>query len=376
MSCSRRDFAKAVLTSIPATSALLAGEALAAQSSAAQSESTSTRMQGCTAGDFNSKIAGVQIGVIVPYSYHGLPGDAESILASLIENGINGCEMQSETAEPYAGAPEQPNVFQMLAARGIRGGNVAQLSPEDQAKVKSAAEALEKWRQAAPMSKFEALHAMYAKAGVRIYGFKLQLEPGMPDWEFDYAFNVAKTLGADQLTMEMPMRDANGTPVRGDQLPRNSNAKRDDDLTARIGKFADKHRMMVGYHAHLDATPTFWDVPMSQSQHNGINIDVGHYVAAGNRDVVEFIRKNHARITSIHVKDRKYDGGPNEMWGQGDTPLDQIFALMRDEHYTFPASIELEYKIPDGSNSAIEIGRCVAWSKDVLVRPHPFGKSA
>jgi sugar phosphate isomerase/epimerase len=285
--------------------------------------------------------------------------------------------MQSELAEPYAGAPEQPSVFALLAARGIRGGNAALLTPEEQAKVKSAAEALTKWRQTAPMSKFEALRSMYTKAGVRIYGFKLALESDMPDWEFDYAFNVAKAVGADHLTMELPMLDAAGKPTRGDQLPlHDTTAKRDDDLTARIGKFADKHKMMVGYHAHLDATPTFWDVAMSQSKYNGINIDVGHYVAAGNRDVVDFIRKNHARIPSIHVKDRKYDGGPNQMWGQGDTPLQQIFTLMRDEHYTFPASIELEYPIPAGSNSAIEIARCVVWSKDVLVRPNPFGKSA
>ncbi|HEU5400583.1 MAG TPA: hypothetical protein VFU86_04450 [Terriglobales bacterium] len=46
------------------------------------------------------------------------------------------------------------------------------------------------------------------------------------------------------------------------------------------------------------------------------------FVAAGNHDVVEFIRKNHERITSIHLKDRKYDGGPNQVWGQGDTPLE------------------------------------------------------
>lgn len=374
MDYSRRDFGKAILNTIPTV--LLTAEAVVVavgvSTQAAQSNATTAR----TTANFSSKFAGVQIGVIVPYSYHGLSGDAESILNDLVENGINACEMQSELAEPYAGAPEQPNVFAMLSARGLRGGNAAQLPAEDQASVKLAAEALQKWRQMAPISKFEALRAMYTKTGVRIYGLKLQLEPGMPDWEFDYAFNVAKTLGADQLTMEMPMRDADGNPVRGDQLPAHSTAKRDDDLTARIGKFADKHRMMVGYHAHLDATPTFWDVPMSQSQYNGINIDVGHYVAAGNHDVVEFVRKNHARITSIHVKDRKFDGGPNQMWGQGDTPLEQILDLMRDEHYTFPATIELEYKIPDGSNSAIEIARCVAWSKDALLRPHPFGKSA
>ena len=32
--------------------------------------------------------------------------------------------------------------------------------------------------------------------------------------------------------------------------------------------------MMVGYHAHLQATPTTWDEAMSQSPYNGINLDL------------------------------------------------------------------------------------------------------
>ena len=366
MSFSRRDFGKTVLSSIPAASALLAGDALATQAAPPQAEERAT----------GSKFQGVQIGVIVPYSYHGLPGDAESILADLVEDGISGCEAQSELVEPYAGAPEQFSVFTILAARGLRGGNAALLTPDEQAKIKNAADALQKWRQTAPMSKFAELRAKYAKAGVRMYGFKLQLDPDMPDWEFDYAFNVAKAVGADHLTMEMPVRGADGKPMRGDQIPfHDTSFKRDDELTARVGKFADKHQMMVGYHAHMAATATFWDVPMSQSKYNGINVDVGHYVAAGNRDLIEFVRKNHARMPSIHVKDRKFDGGPNQMWGQGDTPLKELFALMRDEHYTFPASIELEYPVPAGSNSAIEIARCVVWSKDAIVRPVTASKA-
>ena len=367
MSFSRRDFGKTVLTSIPAASALLAGDALSTPGAPQQTQERAN----------SSNFQGVQIGVIVPYSYHGLPGDAMSILGDLVECGVSGCEAQSELVEPYAGAPAQLNVFTLLAARGIRGGNAALLSPEDQAKIKESADALHKWRQTAPMSKFQELRDKYAKAGVRMYGFKLQLDPDMPDWEFDYAFNAAKAVGADHLTMEMPVNGADGKPMRGDQIPFHNTAfKRDDELTARIGKFADKHKMMVGYHAHMAATATFWDVAMSQSKYNGINVDVGHYVAAGNRDLIEFVRKNHERMPSIHVKDRKFDGGPNQMWGQGDTPLAELFALMRDEHYTFPASIELEYPAPAGSNSAIEIARCVAFAKDAVVRPRTAAKPA
>jgi sugar phosphate isomerase/epimerase len=188
---------------------------------------------------------------------------------------------------------------------------------------------------------------MYNNAGVSIYGFKLQLTKDMPDAEYDYAFNVTKALGANQLTMEMPD---------------------DGQLTAKIGRFAAKHRVMVGYHAHLQATPTTWDEAMSQSPFNGINLDIGHYTAAGNHDQLAFIRKNHARITSMHLKDRKYkeNGGENMPWGQGDPPIKEALQLMKKEGYRFPATIELEYTPPDGSDSEKEIVKCLAYAKAAL----------
>ena len=42
-------------------------------------------------------------------------------------------------------------------------------------------------------------------------------------------------------------------------------------------------------------------------------------------------------------------------WGEGDTPLAEILRLMRDEKYKFMATIELEYKIPDGSDAVKEV---------------------
>lgn len=87
---------------------------------------------------------------------------------------------------------------------------------------------------------------------------------------------------------------------------------------------------MVGYHAHLQATPTTWDEAMSQSEYNGINLDIGHYTAAGNHDALAFIRKNHARITSMHLKDRKFpeNGGEHALGSggyadQGSTAVDE-----------------------------------------------------
>ena len=380
MNFSRRDFGKYFLGSIPAATAMLSGgNLLAATGAGAQSHPPypalmNRRGAGCLEGDFNSGFAGVQIGVITWYSYRQMPNlTVPALLNYLIEDGISGCELECGAAEPYAGAPAGSGPFGGFGGRG-RGprGPFRPPTPAQRAAMQAAAkeqlEALNKWRLSVPMSKFEAIRKMFNAQGVQIYGFKLEpAESWFPDAVLNYAFRVCKALGADQLTMEMP----------GGYQGNGSSRHWVTDLafTKRLGTIAAKYKVMVGYHAHLQATPTLWDAPMDQSEYNGINLDVGHYVAAGNHDAIDFVRKNHARITSIHLKDRCYpdhNHGSNEVWGQGDTPLKGLLQLMRDNKYTFPGSIELEYAIPKNSNPVIECGRCLAWAKDVLLSNGPL----
>ena len=298
----------------------------------------------------NSVYSGIQIGVIIPYSYHGMANDSRSLLDDMVRDGISACESHAEQIEEFCGGPAQAQPGGARggagAARGA-GGTPPSPTPEQLAAQKARAEATTKWRLSAPMEKFVAFRKMYNDAGVGIYGFKLTLTESMPDEEYDYTFNAAKALGVSQVTMEMPESGA---------------------VTKRVGQFATKHKMMVGYHAHLQATPTTWDEAMSQSAYNGINLDIGHYTAAGNHDAIAFIQKNHARITSLHMKDRKFpeNGGQNVAWGQGDTPIKEALQLMKKEKYKFPATIELEYPPPAGSDSEKEIVKCLAFAKACL----------
>jgi hypothetical protein len=39
---------------------------------------------------------------------------------------------------------------------------------------------------------------------------------------------------------------------------------------------------------------------------------------------------------------------------------------MRDEKYSFPGTIELEYDIPAGSDPVKEVARCLAYAKEAL----------
>lgn len=354
MNFTRRDFGKFALGSLPMASVLLSTPGLLSATPLA-------------AGKPDSVFAGVQVGCICPYSFHGESSKAEDVLSYLLADGISAIELQAQTAEAYAGAPQRANPFAGAARRGPAparrqggappaarrgGGGRRQMTPEQIAARAKEAKEMTDWRLSVPMSKYEALRKMYNDAGVSIYAFKMDsgLPLSVPDAECDYAFNVAKALGANQVTMELST---------------------DAPTTARIGKFALKHKMMVAYHYHTAARPNSWDVALSQSPYNGINIDVGHYVAAGNHDVLDFLKKHHDRIGSIHLKDRKFPGadgqpGPNMPWGQGDTPLVQILQLMRDQHYKFPGSIELEYPIPADSDATKEVAKCVAYAKQAL----------
>jgi hypothetical protein len=57
-----------------------------------------------------------------------------------------------------------------------------------------------------------------------------------------------------------------------------------------------------GYHLHTTATMTAWDEAMAHSTRNGIQLDVGHYVAGTGISPVPFVEKHHARIFSMHQR--------------------------------------------------------------------------
>ncbi len=159
------------------------------------------------------------------------------------------------------------------------------------------------------------------------------------------------------------------TKVHADEALSNyKKAGLDNMITLKLGKAAEKHGMKIGYHGHEQQTFTLWDTALAQSPANAMNLDFGHFVAAGNPNPLDIIKQKHDRIVSMHIKDRKTkaNGGDNLPWGTGDTPIADALRLMRDSKYTFPATIELEYKIPEGSTSIAEVKKCLEFCKTAL----------
>ena len=336
MQFTRRDFGKIALVAIPAAD-LLAKP--------------------------NSKWGGVQVGINAPYSFTRMSGTADNILTYMDKLNLNACELRLQPVEAYLGAPGvlaspndgpggPPPAPVARGASGARAGGAprAPQTPEQKAAADAATAALTKWRAGLSQDKIKAFRKKYEDAGVLIQVVKVDNIGTFSDDMIDYAFETAKNLGAKAVSTEGKMSEAK-----------------------RLGAFADKHKMMIGYHGHTDVnsdeafgSPASWEKAMSFAKYNGINLDIGHFTAGNKTSPVPFIKKYYERITHVHIKDKTF-ADANTPFGQGDTPIVEVLQLMKKEKWPFQATIEYEYRTPEGSDVMTEIGKCVEYCRKALV---------
>jgi hypothetical protein len=342
LTLSRRDLAKMALAALPA-SRLLAKT--------------------------NSKFGGVQIGINAPYSFHGAYNSGDQCLDAMVKLDISSTELRAQPIEQFMCAPANLVAYPAVrppappasapattatgggAPKKAAGGGRTPPTPEQLAARKAAADQLRTWRLAASMDKVREFRKKYEDAGVRIDIVKVDAIDAFTDEEIDYMFGLAKTAGAHAISCEIPLSH-----------------------TKRLGTFGEKHKMMIGYHGHTDITspeafgrPESWETAMSYSKYNGINLDIGHFIAGNSTSPIPFLQKYHSRVTHIHLKDRKMHNGPNTAWGEGDTPIKETLQLMQKEKYPFQGVIEMEYAVPEGSDLITEIAKCVEFCKNALV---------
>jgi hypothetical protein len=297
------------------------------------------------AAEPNSVFGGVQVGINAPYSFHNIPGTADDILSYMTQLNLSAAELRLQPVEAYLKAPTP-----WVAPPAPRGTPRPPLTPEQKAEQAAVAEAQEKWRLSQSMDGFKAFRKKYEDSGVFIQIVKYDGINTFKDEVVDYCFQVAKALGANAISCEIPVSQ-----------------------TERLGAFAAKHKMMVGYHGHgnLINPEAFgrlaaWEQAFTYSKFNGANVDIGHFFAATGTSPAEWIKAHHDRVTHVHIKDRKANNGPNVPFGQGDTPIREILTLMKKEKYKFQATIEMEYPVPEHSTLLAEIGKCVQFCQDIL----------
>ena len=321
----------------------------------------------------NSLVGGVQIGANVPYSFRGLSGTADKILEYMNQLNLSAAELRLQPVEAYLGAPGvyasnvdapgggrrgpggasrgegargEPGTG---AARGQKGSGRPPLTPEQQAAQAEAAKKLEDWRLSLSMDKIKEFRKKYETAGVLIQILKVDNFNSFSDDVTDYFFGVAKNLGAKAISTEGRLGDIE-----------------------RLGKFADKHKIMIGYHGHTAGpggeafgAPENWEKAMEAAKYNGINLDLGHFLVGNQTSPIPFMTRYHDHITHIHVKDRKLSGA-TVPFGQGDVPIVEALQLMKKNKWKFQATIEFEYPTPQGSDVLTEIGKCVEYCRKAL----------
>jgi sugar phosphate isomerase/epimerase len=200
------------------------------------------------------------------------------------------------------------------------------------------------------MDVFKELRKMYNDAGVSIYAVK-DVRQGS-DEDLEYTFAVAEALGANHVTLELPSGPNAAATLK------------------RLGDWGLKKKIYVAYHTHAQGSMTAFDEAFAISKGNMANVDFGHWVAAGNvgGTPMDFLEKYHGRISSFHLKDRTTprNCSLNLAWGTGETPIKEILQMVRKNNWNLPASIELEYNVPEGSDAVKEVKKCVEFCKAAL----------
>jgi len=285
----------------------------------------------------NSTIEGVLMGVqSASFTFSGM--GIKEIIPVMRAVGLSSIDTMSEHVENFLGAPVslpgegRPGPWVPRPPRPA-GSSPRSFPRPDPAK----REALRQWRLQADLSKFQEVGRMFTDAGLTFFSYNLSFDNSYTDAEIDKSFEMTQALGTRIITASSPV-----------------------EIFPRLKPFAEKRDMIVALHNHTIGPREFAQV-VALSDKFWINLDVGHFFASG-YDPVSFLKENHARITNIHIKDRKSHGGDSVPFGDGETPLPAIFHLIKTEKYTFPSCIE--YVGPAGP--AIELASCLQYCKDTI----------
>jgi len=270
--------------------------------------------RGAAQKKINSTIKGVQLGAQT-YSFRNLALDG--MIQAMVEAGLGDCEVYSPHVEPHV-----EKTF----------------SRED----------LRKWRLTVPLEQMKAARKKFDDAGISVSAYNLSFNDSFTDEEIDRGFQLSKAFGVNMITASSTLSTA-----------------------PRLVKGAEKYQTIVAFHGHADvkddnqfAKPESFAKALGMSKQFRINLDIGHFVAAG-YDPIPFIQANHENITILHLKDRKKgDQVANLPWGEGDTPIKGVLQLLRDKKWPIKAFIEYEY--PGKDDAVTEVKRCFQYCKDAL----------
>ncbi|MFP5262803.1 MAG: sugar phosphate isomerase/epimerase family protein [Blastocatellia bacterium] len=201
---------------------------------------------------------------------------------------------------------------------------------------------------------FKALKKKFDGAGIAVNAYCVNFPVDADDDYLDRGFGGALLLGTAVMTAS----------VKKPIMPR-------------LDRWCQKYKIKLGLHNHWfgeswykgDRTQEFEtprdyaDALKGASQYLSINLDIGHFYAAG-YDPVAFIREHHKRIVSLHIKDRDRDDAHSQRrFGQGATPIVETMKLLKQVKFAYAANIEYE---PEEENPTEAVREAVAYLKRAL----------
>jgi sugar phosphate isomerase/epimerase len=225
-----------------------------------------------------------------------------------------------------------------------------EMTPEMRATMEEYNKQLREWRLSLPMSKVAEVKKMFDEAGISVHIVKFS-PARWSDEEIDYAFEAAKAMGAKGVTEELS-----------------------EEAVKKLAPFAEKHGMYAIFHNHMQ----FADIPgfsydpfIKVSPAVMFNFDAGHFFGSTGIHPNTIIEKYHDRIFSIHLKDKT---GPNtdppnenQVWGQGQAPIEDILLLVQKNKWPIYCDIELEYPVKPWSDAVKETRTCVKYARQILM---------
>jgi sugar phosphate isomerase/epimerase len=183
---------------------------------------------------------------------------------------------------------------------------------------------------------YKAVRRKLDDAGISVNAFCANFPADATDAHVEKAFVACEILGARVLTSSTEKK-----------------------VVPRVDAAAQKHRIHVGLHNHwlgdawfkgdksqnFEGPADYEEAFKGRSAYMGINLDIGHWSAAGH-DPVAYFKANHARIYALHVKDRGADAEHKDVaFGKGATPIKEV--LLAAKAVKFPHAVNLEYEMDE-----------------------------
>jgi|ERR1700733_12313560 len=202
-------------------------------------------------------------------------------------------------------------------------------------------------------SGFKAMKQKFDDAGITVGAYCVNFPTNASDEYLDRGFNGALLLGTRVMTASV-----------------------EKPIVPRLDQWCQKYRVKLGLHNHWFGEKWFkgdrsiqFETPddllgalKGRSEYLSINLDIGHFYAAGN-DPVSFFREHHDRIVSLHLKDRDKDADHTQRrFGQASTPIAEVMKLAQSVKFPYVANIEYELEPAsptDGVKQAVDYLRTV-----------------